>query len=35
MISTIGLRSSRRIAMKMRGISGKWNAVWHSSSSPK
>ena len=27
--------SSWRSAMKMRGISGKWNAMWHSSPSPK
>ena len=33
MISTIGMRSSRRIAMNMRGISGKWNAMWNSGSS--
>ena len=31
MISEIGKRDSRRTAMKMRGISGKWNAMWHSS----
>ena len=30
-ISEIGNRDSRRTAMKMRGISGKWNAMWHSS----
>ncbi len=30
-ISTIGLRSSSRSAMNMRGISGKWNAMWNSS----
>ena len=30
-ISEIGNRFSRRTAMKMRGISGKWNAIWHSS----
>jgi hypothetical protein len=23
------------MAMYMRGISGKWNAMWHSSPSPK
>jgi len=34
-ISTIGSASSRRIAMNMRGITGKWNAMWHSSPSPK
>ena len=31
MISEIGYRDSRRTAMKMRGITGKWNAMWHSS----
>jgi hypothetical protein len=31
MISEIGCRSPRRTAMKMRGISGKWKAMWHSS----
>ena len=31
----IGKRSSIRIAMNSRGISGKWNAMWHSSPSPK
>ena len=31
----IGWRSSCRSAMNMRGISGKWNAMWHSSPSPK
>ena len=30
-ISEMGNRDSRRTAMKMRGISGKWNAMWHSS----
>ena len=35
MMSVIGKRSSRAIAMYMRGISGKWNAMWHSSPSPK
>ena len=30
-ISEIGNRFSRRTAMKMRGISVKWNAIWHSS----
>ena len=28
-------RSSLAIAIYMRGISGKWNAMWHSSPSPK
>ena len=31
----IGVASSRRSAMNMRGITGKWNAMWHSSPSPK
>ena len=31
----IGKRSSIWIAMNRRGISGKWNAMWHSSPSPK
>ena len=35
MMSVIGCRSSRAIAMYIRGISGKWNAMWHSSPSPK
>ena len=35
MMSTIGVRSSLRSAMYMRGMSGKWNAMWHSSPSPK
>ena len=30
-ISEIGKRFSRRTAMKMRGMSGKWKAMWHSS----
>ncbi len=30
-ISEIGNRDSRRTAMKIRGINGKWNAMWHSS----
>ena len=34
-ISEIGKRDSRRTAMKMRGITGKWKAMWHSSPSPK
>ena len=34
-ISTIGVRTSLRSAMKMRGMSGKWNAMWNSSPSPK
>ena len=35
MISATGVASSRRIAMKSRGITGNWNAMWHSSPSPK
>jgi hypothetical protein len=35
MISTIGCRIPWRTAMKIRGISGKWNAMWNSSPSPK
>ena len=35
MMSVIGNRSSRAIAMYIRGISGKWNETWHSSPSPK
>ena len=31
MISEIGKRDSRRTAMKMRGITGKWKHMWHSS----
>ena len=31
----IGVASSRRSAMNMRGMTGKWNAMWHSSPSPK
>ena len=31
MISEIGKRLSRRTPMKMRGITGKWKAMWHSS----
>ena len=31
----IGKRSSIWIAMKSRGIRGKWKAMWHSSASPK
>ena len=34
-ISVIGKRCSRRTAMYMRGISGKWKLMWHSSPSPK
>ena len=34
-ISYIGVASSRRTAMNMRGMTGKWNAMWHSSPSPK
>jgi hypothetical protein len=30
-ISVIGNRCSRRTAMNMRGISGKWKFMWHSS----
>ena len=29
-ISEIGKRDSRRTAMKMRGMTGKWKAMWHS-----
>ena len=29
-MSVIGKRSSIRTAMNIRGISGKWNAMWHS-----
>ncbi|MCY1530191.1 hypothetical protein D9M68_653690 [compost metagenome] len=35
MISTMGCRSSCAMAMYMRGMSGKWYAMWHSSPSPK
>ena len=35
MISVIGNRCSRRTAMNMRGMTGKWKAMWHSSPSPK
>ena len=35
MMSVMGKRSSRASAMYMRGISGKWNAMWHSSPLPK
>jgi hypothetical protein len=35
MISTMGVRMPWRTAMKIRGISGKWNAMWNSSPSPK
>ncbi len=35
MISMMGLASSRRSPMNMRGMTGKWNAIWHSSPSPK
>ena len=34
-ISVIGVRSSRRSDMNMRGISGKWKHMWHWSPSPK
>ena len=34
-MSTTGKRSSIFVAMNIRGISGKWNAMWHSSLSPK
>ncbi len=30
-ISLMGNRDSRRTAMKMRGITGKWKHMWHSS----
>ena len=29
-MSVSGKRSSIRTAMNIRGISGKWNAMWHS-----
>jgi hypothetical protein len=35
MISMIGKRSSMRSAMNRRGMRGKWNAMLHSSPSPK
>jgi hypothetical protein len=35
MISTSGLRSSSRKAMNMRGMIGKWKAMWNSSPAPK
>ena len=31
----IGNRFSIRTAMNSRGMSGKWNAMWHSSPFPK
>jgi hypothetical protein len=31
----MGKRSSMRMAMNRRGISGKWKAIWHSSPWPK
>ena len=34
-MSTIGKRSSMRIDMNRRGMSGKWNAMWVSSPWPK
>jgi hypothetical protein len=34
-MSMIGKRSSIRTAMNIRGMTGKWNAMWHSSPSPK
>ncbi|CAB4946739.1 unannotated protein [freshwater metagenome] len=34
-ISYIGVASSRRSDMNIRGMTGKWNAMWHSSPSPK
>ena len=34
-MSSIGVASSRRSAMNMRGMTGKWKAMWHSSPSPK
>ena len=30
-----GNRSSIRFAMNIRGINGKWNAMWHRSPFPK
>ncbi|MNN68381.1 hypothetical protein D3C81_1840870 [compost metagenome] len=33
-MSVIGKRSSMARAMYMRGINGKWKAMWHSSPSP-
>ena len=30
----MGKRSSWRAAMNMRGMSGKWKAIWHVSPSP-
>ncbi|CFM14004.1 Uncharacterised protein [Bordetella pertussis] len=35
MMSVTGRRSSCAMAMYMRGIRGKWNAMWHSSPAPK
>ena len=35
MMSTIGVRCSRRSDMNSRGITGKWKFMWHSSPSPK
>ena len=35
MMSTIGVRSPFATAMYIRGMTGKWNAMWHSSPSPK
>jgi hypothetical protein len=34
-MSTIGNRSSIRSAMNIRGMTGKWKAMWHSSPAPK
>ena len=34
-ISTIGYRTCRRAAINMRGIKGKWKAMWHSSPDPE
>ena len=35
MISMIGQHCSRRMAMNIRGMSGKLNAMWNSSPVPK
>ena len=34
-ISVMGWRCSLRTAMNMRGMSGKWKHMWHSSPAPK
>ncbi len=34
-MSVIGRRSPLKTAMYIRGISGKWKAMWNSSPSPK